>query len=213
MTMQDSQHVVLYGGGLDSTALLIHLVQSECIPVEQITLLHINYGQKAYTKEQESALYWSLKYAVNLAEGAVNLAWSKASIMEGTDIGVVSTTNILELRNPLLLMYAASWAASHYRRSTLYIGLHQEGDEHRAFRDAYDDFISPLNTAIDLACNYQVDIKAPFSRMTRNQLVKHHYLLDSDLVDLSYSCYEATPCGKCSNCVEKANILSDLGLS
>lgn len=204
-------HAVLFGGGLDSSALLVHLVTT--LPkeeVDNIVLVHIDYGQKAIESELQAAINQQVQNGItghDIIKLKMDMTYSGAGIMPNSvsDTGVPKN-NVLELRNPTLVMLAASYLASVYpdQKHYIYLGLHREPKD-TAFKDAVHHlYVDKLNCIINtlLSGETQVLIRAPFKNSTRQKIFRG--LVDNvgmEYVDRwVHTCYEQDPCGVCTHC-------------
>lgn len=210
------RHAILYGGGLDSTALIPYVKERITLlgaPNPRPILIHVDYGQKAVEAERDAAAFFSVRYDCELLLGNLDMSFSRAKIMKGVDgVGATGNDNRLELRNPLLIMYAASLLASTQGDAAIYLGFHQE-PEGAAFPDARMGFIEPLGLAIHWATNTDIRLLAPFSNLTRQDIVERAAATDMALIEKSHTCYEAATCHQCLHCKEKATMLTNLGLN
>jgi len=200
--------ILLYGGGIDSTSLLLHMVKNLAL---KPLVMHVDYGQKAVLEETAAARYFSEKYQLEAQFRKVDLSFSRAAIMQGSDGNTASAEdNRLELRNLVLLSYAASYGASLRTETTLYVGFHRE-PENSGFEDAKIGYLSSLMEAMLLSTKRVVRIEAPFNELTRQEIFNLGHDLDSDILSQSYTCYESGgPCGKCAHCLERSRMVSRL---
>lgn len=206
--MTHSKNFLLYGGGLDSTALAV-LLHAEG---KKLTLVHIDYGQKAVRGERQSALYFASKYGFSLGLLKADMGYSESHIMKGAPLAINSETNRLELRNPLLITLAASYAASVFPDSAanrLYLGFHYEPPE-ACFPDARIEYLGSLERALRLACNTPTELRAPVHTLTRTELISKAVALDPEVLTHSYTCYQETVCGKCTHCLQLEEIKKEL---
>lgn len=201
-------NIILYGGGLDSTALIPYLVKVNGLDPDSITLLHIDYGQKATEAESEAATFWAERYGLHVHFSSIDLSWSGATIMAGTEIGTAET-NRLELRNPLLLSYAAAYGASHADDVNIFLGFHVE-PEGSGFLDAKVEYLTHMAAALGAATDRHICIHIPFSHMTRKEILLLGLQHDHLLADRSHTCYETQTCGQCVHCVQKSEMLKEL---
>lgn len=199
------QSLLLYGGGLDSTALLLQLLQD----YPNLKVLHFNYGQKAFLAERQAALYWCNKYDLELIPMTTDLSFSQATIMKGTSVGN-RETNRLELRNLVLIAQAASFAASTFNSSILYLGFHKE-PYNSGFLDAKQNYLPYLRDTLDKATDRPVCLSTPFRDMTRQEILELGIKLDKEILTHSHTCYEPQTCGVCVHCIERANMIKRIG--
>lgn len=199
-----TQNVLLFGGGLDSTALLLELVARKI----NFTLVHVYYNQKAYKNEHESAKYWCEKYSIPLIRLDADFGFSTATILNGSQIGT-KETNKLELRNLVFISMAASYIASVADVGTIYLGFHEEPPA-SGFQDAKTHYLRGMEETINLATTANVFISTPFSNLSRQEILAIAIKRDAEIVTHSYTCYEKEECGKCVHCLEKAQMLATL---
>ena len=202
-------HVILLGGGVDSSALL-SLVSKSNAP-EKIKIVHVNYGQKATSTEwdicQKQAGYYGIPTS-NCIQLQLDMTYAKCGIMPDNSLDTsVAKNNVLELRNPLLITFVASYLATTNPGLThfVYVGLHKEPDD-TAFKDAVAmRYVTNLNNVINSTISNaetKVFIRAPFKHRTRSRILNR---LVSDrginfIKDYVHSCYEEVPCGHCTHC-------------
>lgn len=192
-------NVVLYGGGLDSTALVLYLLSTL---QSEIILMHFDYGQKAAAGERRAAQKLVDKYPrcrlVGIC-GPEMYAYSTAAILNSS---VKSTedrrSSMLELRNPLLLVYAASYWASRGEEYSLWLGFHEELDD--VFPDARAGWLLNAEAVINSASHIRGRVRAPFKDDPRIKIFQLGLKLDPDLVQIAYTCYESKVCGVCTHC-------------
>ena len=201
----DNQNIVLYGGGLDSTAVVLILLRNG---FQHIRLLHVDYGQKAMLSERRALLHFATKYNLAHTFLTMDMSYSKATIMRNTGIGDAES-NRLELRNLALISYAASYAASMFDNSKLYVGFHVEPPG-SGFLDAKREYLHSLQQSINLATDRRVVLTAPLDTLTRQEIFSVGYQIDKDIVEYSHTCYEEVVCGKCTHCVEKEKMLKEI---
>ena len=191
---------ILYGGGLDSTALAVSIDKP-------FSLMHIDYGQKAADKEYESAESLVARYPLMILHTLnADLSFSNSAIMSG-GIATDRHANRLELRNPFLFMLAASYIAStdFDNQHQILLGFHKEHD--RVFPDACEDWIAHMNDMLSLATDCNIKVTAPFAKIERLDIAKIGYRYDPEFFDIAYTCYEAEECGRCKHCLEKRAML------
>jgi len=199
--MPETHQVLLHGGGLDSTALFLHL--ADHMPIDTpLSIVHIDYGQKA-AKQEFSAITRQFKALKSLKHrplilypGSMDLGFSQASIMEGQTLGEQQSDNQLYFRNPLLLLYAASLMRSRYPNPeepiTLNVAFHVE-PSNSAFPDAKTPYLAMLEEMFkELGDNIQ--IKTPLSHLTREEIFQIGIEYTPDFYKYAYTCYEKDPC-------------------
>lgn len=206
-----TKHFLLYGGGLDSTALLVYLIKAQGVDPSQLELIHVNYGQKAVIPEAEAAFYFTAKYRLKVTRLTCDLGFSTSSIMCGSDLGVDKQDNRLELRNLVLISMAASYIASTNFEgdSHLYLGFHREPVD-APFPDARTEYLEPLQEALYRSTGAKVTLETPFANLTRLEILQQYLHYDEDILTRSYTCYEEVECGECVHCQEKKLLIQRL---
>lgn len=198
------------GAGVDSSALLSKVSLS--VNPGKILILHTNYGQKARTAEWDACLEQAEYYNIpreNCIQLHLDLTYATCGIMPSTVLDTsVANNNVLELRNPLLILLASSYLSTTYpgRNHAIYVGLHKEPDD-TSFKDAVAElYIKNLNTLILSTLsnpNTGIHIKTPFSNLTRREILEDliiergNYFVEHKV----HSCYEQEKCGICTHCV------------
>lgn len=201
MTEPKPRGVLLYGGGLDSTALLLELCRDH-----KLVALHINYGQVAYMQERRAAQYWCGRYGVFYDTMHVDLKHcaGDASIVGGKG------GDMMDGRNLVLISIAAMYAST-IGADSVYLGFHQEPPDH-PFPDATEYGLSATQLAVSAMLKNQIELKAPFSTRSRFEIVKRAMAIDPKFLDETHTCYtnQFGGCGKCAHCIQKAGFVSQL---
>jgi 7-cyano-7-deazaguanine synthase in queuosine biosynthesis len=203
-------NVVLLGGGLDSTAVLLYLRNRR---TPDMVGMWIDYGQKAHKGELNAVKYFLSKYEIPLVKGKMPMNHiATASILSG-EVGKEASDNRLELRNLGLISYACILCASN-GGGTVHLGFHQE-PEGAPFPDAQASWLETLEKAIQLASPQMVHLSAPFQHMSRYAVLRQAYAIDEKIINHAYTCYEdpdkwGGECGECVHCKQKAEMLERL---
>jgi len=200
--------VIMLGGGLDSTALLIHLVNEK----QNLIGIWFSYGQLADHQERSSVDYFCNKYKVPLKVFNVPLYdIAESAILRGHGL---ATSNKLEGRNVIFTMLAATYAVT-IGAEELYLGYHLEPPG-APFPDATAEAAEVMQLMLNTAYKTRLRLLAPFKHLSRTSILRHGYALDEELITQTHTCYADTPggCGKCVHCRQRAtminNMLSDL---
>lgn len=202
-------HYILFGGGLDSSALALHLSLTQS--PKSIVLCHYSYGQKAQASERRVTEDFAEMLGCGYELLTSDMRYSNAAIMENHDgIATDRNDNRLELRNPLLTLSLASYIASTKISTTvgdrIYLGFHYEKDD--VFPDALTDWLDGMRNTLRHATRHKFFIEAPFSYMSRLDIARAGYRIRKDFFEITHTCYEGTECGKCKHCIEKAEMKS-----
>jgi 7-cyano-7-deazaguanine synthase len=210
--MNDNQMraVVLHSGGLDSTVLLWHLTQLgyEVLP------LSIHYGQRhraeLLSAEQVCLVGRYDNRIVNLDGLALVLAGSNSSqvnprvpVPEGHYAADNMAVTVVPNRNMILLSAAVAYAISKKAQVVAYAA---HAGDHYQYPDCRPKFIAALSAAIEECDENPPRLIAPFSHMTKAQIVKRGSELGVPM-GLTYSCYKGETgqhCGRCGTCTERA---------
>ena len=126
---------------------------------------------------------------------------SYASQLEKTDGKPVST--YVPFRNGLFLSSASAIALSK-GCSKIYYGAHSDDAAGSAYPDCSEAFNNAMNTAIYEGSGKQLQIEAPFIKLTKAQVVKKGLEIGVPY-ELTWSCYEGhdKACGKCGTCIDR----------
>ena len=129
--------------------------------------------------------------------------------MEHRDGKPVST--YVPFRNGLFLSSAASIALSR-DCGVIFYGAHADDAAGAAYPDCTPEFNRAIGEAIFEGSGKQLQIEAPFVRMTKAEIVKTGLELGVPY-ELTWSCYEGgeTPCGKCGTCIDRAKAFAANG--
>jgi 7-cyano-7-deazaguanine synthase len=215
--------IVLFSGGLDSTACLYWAIER----YEQIILLSFSYG----SKEDKTISKTNKKFAsaLDLESKVIELSFlgefSKTSgsslslngkdIPEITEFEQLDSKEITEQtaqavwvpgRNILFISVAASFADSLNTPVDILFGANEE--EASTFPDNTLEFVKRMNAAIELGCMNQVRLLAPFHDNQKSDIA--NFLQSKEaIIEFSSSCYqikgwseEGHPihCGICESC-------------
>lgn len=202
--------IILLGGGLDSTALLIDLVKQKL----KVHGLFIDYGQKAIIGERHAVKYFCKKYNVPLTIMKMELnKIATSNIMKGTAVGSRPSRNILEGRNAIFATLATTFAATK-KTKNIYFGFHVEPKASQ-FEDAKMKFVKQFNEFVDsyLRKNHKnIRLITPYSKMTRQEIFERSFDMDDEIITRSFTCYEPgyKECGECVHCRLKTRMLDSL---
>ena len=202
-------HVVLLGGGVDSSAIL-SLVAAAQDP-KKIRIVHIDYGQKARKSEwdicNKQADYYNIPKH-NVSQIRMDMSYATCGIMPDSTLDTgVAKNNVLELRNPLIMTFVASYLATTNpgMKFQVYVGFHKEPLD-TAFKDAVATrYLSTLNRVIKMSISNQntdIILRAPFKHRTRERILKRLVVARgmNFVKDYVHTCYEEVACGTCTHC-------------
>lgn len=228
MNDNNDRTVLLWSGGLDSTALLYYLLKQEG---KHVYPLFIEYGQKTKIQERNAVIniYSKLKYeyadrlievpkildATSLFESmnqtsSLLVKDQLSTQVETIDEITVDTykDNFVAYRNMLFLTLGSMYANSKHIESVTIATIKSE------YPDAQSEFIGVMNSAFYVSCHNRTGhqfttsiqhIDAPFRELEKRDIVGvcEDYNVP---MDLTWSCYNESefnePCGQCVPCVK-----------
>jgi len=174
--------MVLFSGGIDSTA-LIHFYKSK---EYQIKCLHIQYNQESAKSELESGKaicnYYNVSFEVISLHFSLQKRFSEY-------IG----------RNALFVLIALSSKNSEgYNRIS--IGINKIS----SYYDCSNNFIIDIQTIIDGYYAGTRIIETPFLNLSKFEIISY-CIVNKVPLDLTYSCLTKNypPCGKCGACRDR----------
>ncbi len=210
--------LVLFSGGVDSTTALGLAIDQ--YGADQVIALSMSYGQK-HDKEMDAAMRIADYYGVEHLSLDLSkiFQYSDCSLLKHSSQEIpeesyakqlektkeeVPVSTYVPFRNGLFLSSAASIALSK-GCSVIYYGAHADDAAGFAYPDCSEVFHNAMSEAIWEGSGHQLQIKAPFVKMTKGQVVK----IGLDLkvpYEMTWSCYEGgeRPCGKCGTCLDRA---------
>jgi 7-cyano-7-deazaguanine synthase len=207
--------ILIYSGGLDSTTLLYKLKAEG----REVKALSINYGQK-HSKELDYAEKICAELGVEFK--VVDLSGIR-SLLRGssqTDDSVavpdghyaedVMKKTIVSNRNMIMLAVAGAWAISE-KADTIAYAAH--AGDHAIYPDCREEFVGPLNQALQNADWHSVSIERPFINTTKTGIVKEGSLLNVPFAN-TWSCYKGNDlhCGTCGTCYERREAFVEAGV-
>lgn len=198
--------VLILSGGMDSAVLLAHLKKEG----HEIKTVSFNYRQR-HRIELESAkrladFYQTLWTLVDLKDvapllGGSSQTDSRVQVPQGRYDDESMKKTVVPNRNMIMLSIAAAYAIS-LRYDTVSYGAH--AGDHTIYPDCRPAFIDAMNHAFNLCDWHNVQIHAPFAKLSKTQIcsIGHGEQVP---FNLTYSCYEGMTlhCGKCGACTER----------
>jgi len=195
--------VILLGGGLDSTSLLLHLKHER----KSLVAIFFDYGQLALEQELEAVRYWCRKLDVPVTVVPLGLSLiADCAILKGGTAG----SNKLEGRNCIFVLLAATYCTT-IGGNELYLGYHQEPED-APFPDATMVAVLKMQTLVNVAYHHPMTILCPFSHLTRTEILRRGYYLDPEIVTHTHTCYRDVPggCGDCVHCRQRQTMIDNL---
>lgn len=216
-TLAGRKAVVVFSGGMDSTALLA-AAAAYCTKVLAVSF---NYNQR-HARELLSASAITAK--MNLDHIVVNAApvFSAAAMSSAlTNMakpvpdGLYDESNmavtVVPGRNLIFLSIAASIAEAHNYDLVL-TGVH--AGDHMVYSDCRPEFIRHASFAINASTDAKVTVMAPFMNVDKAQIAKIGFAYTAPF-NLSWSCYKGgtIQCGECGTCTERIEAFYRAGVT
>lgn len=198
--------IVLVSGGLDSAVCL-----AEAVLDYDVSLLHINYGQR--TEARELAAFRALADHYGLARrlvadisylreiGGSSLVDRDLEVETGLpEAGQQVPSTYVPFRNAHILCVGVSWAEV-IGAEALFIGAVQEDGS--GYPDCRQEFYDKFAAAAEAGTRPEthIAIRTPLIRMTKADIVRRGLELGAPL-HLTWSCYTDSDraCGICESC-------------
>ncbi len=207
--------IVILSGGLDSTVLLY----KELSEGHEVKALSVNYGQKhkrelLYATRTCQRLEIEHKVAdlTAITELLGGSSQTDASIVvpDGHYAEESMKVTVVPNRNSIMLNIAAGWAISTKSDAVCY-GAH--AGDHAQYPDCREVFIEALRETFKLIDWKPVKLEAPFSQLSKTDIVKMGSVLKVPFED-TWSCYKdgVIHCGVCGTCYERRLSFEEAGV-
>jgi len=194
--------ILLFSGGLDSTTLLWKLKPD-------VKCLLFDYGQR-HRRELHNAE--AICRAYDIEHVRVNLEGIQGLIAKGSQTGADEVpeghyaapsmkTTVVPNRNMIMLSIAVGHAIATETHN-VFTAVH--AGDHAIYPDCRPQFYTPLRQAVWKGNYFRVQIRTPFIKKTKAQIVRLGIRLGVPYA-LTWSCYkgEEFHCGVCGTCVER----------
>ncbi len=202
---QDRKALVIFSGGQDSTTCLFHAIAD--YGKQNVEVITFQYGQR-HAIELEKARWIAQDLGIKqtlIDTSVIKAITSNALMNENTKIEQKNNelpNTFVDGRNALFLLYAAIYAKGQDIQDII-TGVCET--DFSGYPDCRDVFIKSMNVTLNLAMDYQFNIKTPLMYLTKAQT----WQLADELGALDYirhhthTCYEGVEggCGKCPSCV------------
>jgi 7-cyano-7-deazaguanine synthase len=209
--------IVLLSGGLDSTALVAHMLAAG----ERVHALSVHYGQR-HVRELEAATavadYYDIRHDVVDLGGVGALLAGNALTDDAVDVpdGHYAEDSmratVVPNRNAIMLSVAVGVASS---RGAQKVATAVHAGDHFVYPDCRPEFIRAISFASQLGTATFGDVRviAPFVTMSKTRIAGHGIALGAPLI-LSWSCYKGgdVHCGTCGTCGERREAFREAGL-
>jgi 7-cyano-7-deazaguanine synthase len=211
--------IVLVSGGLDSAVCL-----AEAVLDHEVSLLHINYGQRTEARELQAFNALAEHYGVTrrlvadisyLKEiGGSSLVDEGLAVETGLpEPGQKVPSTYVPFRNAHILCVGVSWAEVS-GATALFIGAVQEDGSGYpdCTRDFYDKFTAAARAGT--RPDTSIDIVTPLISLTKKDIVLRGMQLNAPL-HLTWSCYTDSDaaCGVCESCRLRLRGFAEAGFS
>lgn len=201
--------LLILSGGMDSTTMLHEYKDSIALAV------NFSYGANHNRLEAECARRQCKIVGVELIE--IDLAFMgryfESSLLQGADaipegdyVEANMTSTVVPFRNGIMLSIAAGLAESRGLKAVM---IANHGGDHAIYPDCRPGFITAMNAAIQAGTYLPVELRAPYTHLTKTEIARRGLSLGVDY-SLTYSCYKGTepPCGRCATCLERQAALT-----
>lgn len=207
MSKSNDLAIVLVSGGMDS--LLVSAIAHE--KHEQIAFLHMNYGQKTQTKEQECFENIADFYNIpnNLRKtmdmtflrqiGGSSLTDDRIDVSKYEGDSEIIPSSYVPFRNTHIIAMAVSWAET-LNAKKIYIGANEEDSP--GYPDCRKEYYEAYNQLINIGTkDGDIEIVTPVLDMKKVDIVKSAISFKAPL-NLTWSCYARSDkaCGVCDSC-------------
>ena len=186
MPGRSTSTIVLWSGGIDSTALIAKYRR-----LRRVTAVHVDYGQPAANHEKRAVR----RLAIKLRVRPRFLKFTPRLPRRGWEfLG----------RNQILVLVAL--IAAPFRPATVVLGIHQGSP----YYDATERFAKDMQQILDGYFGGTVRLATPFSKLSKQEVVALARARDVPL-EMTYSCQRGTakPCRRCPSCKDREVLLAE----
>ncbi len=179
--MDDPEVLILFSGGVDSTACVHFYSQLR----RSLCSLFVDYGQPAAKNELKSAKtianYYSIPLMLSEWRGPQN-----------------KTDGFINGRNSFLLAAALMECPSTV--SVITLGIHAGTN----YADCSKYFLDKMQNLIDVYGSHKIQVAAPFIDFTKSEIYSY-CIKESVPIELTYSCERGgpRPCRECLSCKDR----------
>jgi len=192
----DYDCVVLFSGGIDSTAALLNALDKGMNPL----LLWVGFGQKNEYEEHEKIKEISKKIRRSVSVIRVDL---KEFIEEGWK----EWDYIIPARNFMFVAFAASFLSNSTKDKTvIYLSAHEEEIKHTN-TDKSEFFFETCTNMFSDFYNKKITIDTPFKKESKTEILARWKNFWLDKYNISpydtVTCYYGNNCGDCKACLKR----------
>lgn len=203
--------VVIFSGGQDSTTCLFQAIQE--FGVENVEVVTFQYGQRhAIELEKAAWIAKDLSVKQTIIDTSVIKAITSNAMMEEREIKQEGNTpnTFVDGRNALFLLYTAIYAKGQ-GINTIFTGVCET--DFSGYPDCRDVFVKSMNVTLNLAMDYNFNIRTPLMYLTK----KETWALADKLGAFDYirehthTCYLGVEggCHTCPSCVLREKGLNE----
>lgn len=181
MEQREKSCLVLFSGGMDSTACICYYL----INGFHVKGVFIDYGQVARKKEFSSAKIIASHYGIELG----HYVFSASQMFSQGEI---------KGRNAFLVL--ATLLAYPKFHGIVSLGIHSSAP----YYDCSESFVKEINKILDGYTGGQIKLDAPFLKWDKKMI--YIYCKDNNVpIHLTYSCENGgdEPCGICRSCLDR----------
>jgi 7-cyano-7-deazaguanine synthase len=209
---QTKKAVIVLSGGPDSATVAYWAKQQNY----QIYPITFKYGQIA-VKETQAAqkIAHKLETSTKIIDlSALKDIFSTATSLVNRDIPLTaefSTPIIVPFRNAIFLSAAVAYAIT-VKAKKIFYGA--QGSDEPFYPDCRRKFYEAFEKAAQLGTCEDITIQAPFSNLTKAQLIKEGTKLNVPF-ELTWSCYldGNKHCGKCESCINRKKAFQEANIA
>lgn len=205
--------LIVLSGGMDSVTLLYDYKDTIALAVNFI------YGSNHNMRELACARRHCEALGIELLEIHLDFMgeYFHSSLLEGGDAipeGNYEDENmrstVVPFRNGIMLATAAGLAESRGLRAVM---LANHSGDHSIYPDCRPEFIDAMAHAIAAGTYEAIELRAPYTNMTKAQIAMRGRDLGIDY-STTYSCYKGGKhhCGVCGTCRERRESLAEAGI-
>jgi 7-cyano-7-deazaguanine synthase len=209
---QTKKAVIVLSGGPDS-ATVAYWAKQQSYQIYPITF---KYGQIA-VKETQAAQ--KIAHKLDTSTKIIDLSalkdiFSTATSLVNRDIPLTaefSTPIIVPFRNAIFLSAAVAYAVT-VKAKKIFYGA--QGSDEPFYPDCRRIFYEAFEKAAQLGTCEDITIQAPFSNLTKAQLIKEGAKLGVPF-ELTWSCYldGNKHCGKCESCINRKKAFQEANIA
>lgn len=205
--------LIVLSGGMDSVTMLHEYA------AEIKMAVNFNYGSNHNAREAACARAHCAELGIPLIEIDLSFIGKnfESSLLQGADAipeGDYNDANmrstVVPFRNGIMLAAAAGLAESHHLKHVM---IANHAGDHAIYPDCRPGFVSAMSQAITQGTYDGIDIRAPYTLLTKAQIAERGARMGIDY-STTYSCYKGGPvhCGVCGTCRERREAIAAAGI-